>query len=96
MGFFYSPRDYLDVRHNQLRVLPQPGSLAIINPKLPPIFSFKILIDNDLASNRKVQETDVREFAGRLNMYYIETSAKTAVNVKQAFMIMTINILEKV
>ena len=47
----------------------------------------------DLVSERKVSYEEACEFAQSLNMQYIETSAKTNVNVEEAFvnLVKTIN-----
>jgi len=46
-----------------------------------------MLIGNkaDLTSQREVSEEDGKKFAAEHNLHFIETSAKTAFNVEQAF-----------
>lgn len=58
----------------------------------------KLLIGNkvDMKGARTVKMEEAQELADCLEMEYIETSAKTAENVKEAFMAMTRTMLEKV
>ena len=50
----------------------------------------KLLVGNksDLSTKRMVSTEQGREFADSLNIEFLETSAKTAINVEQAFMTM--------
>lgn len=54
----------------------------------------KLLIGNksDLADKRAVDRNQAEEFAKSLGIEYLETSAKTSVNVEQAFLSMTATI----
>lgn len=49
----------------------------------------------DLADKRTVQETDAREFANELNIQFLETSAKEATNVENAFLTMAYEIKQR-
>ena len=55
--------------------------------KYAPIDATKMLIGNkaDIPAQRKINKEDATEKASKLGMKYIETSAKTAVNVDDAF-----------
>eukprot|EP01126_Amoeba_proteus_P011752 TRINITY_DN147_c0_g1_i6.p2 TRINITY_DN147_c0_g1~~TRINITY_DN147_c0_g1_i6.p2 ORF type:complete len:110 (-),score=24.37 TRINITY_DN147_c0_g1_i6:86-415(-) len=57
----------------------------------------KLLVGNkcDLASERKVSTEDAKDFADQLNLTFLETSAKTASNVEEAFKKMAQSIKEK-
>jgi Ras-related protein Rab-1A len=57
----------------------------------------KLLVGNknDLADKRTVQETDAREFANELNIQFLETSAKEATNVENAFLTMAYEIKQR-
>jgi Ras-related protein Rab-1A len=50
----------------------------------------KLLVGNkcDRAADRVVSEEQAKEFAQELGIYYIETSAKSAKNVEEAFLTM--------
>jgi Ras-related protein Rab-1A len=58
----------------------------------------KLLVGNkvDVASQRSVDLADAADLANSLGMQYIETSAKTNTNIKEAFTSMTRSILNKV
>ena len=49
----------------------------------------------DLADKRTVQESDAREFANELNIQFLETSAKEATNVENAFLTMAYEIKQR-
>ena len=55
--------------------------------KYAPIDSTKILIGNkaDIPTLRKISKEEAEEKAKKLGMKYVETSAKTALNVEDAF-----------
>jgi len=57
----------------------------------------KLLVGNksDLASERKVSTEDAKEFADQLSLVFLETSAKEATNVEEAFSKMGSAIKEK-
>jgi len=57
----------------------------------------KLLVGNksDLASERKVSTEDAKEFADQLSLVFLETSAKEATNVEEAFSKMASAIKEK-
>lgn len=57
-----------------------------------------ILIGNktDLEDDRAVPQTEAQEFAKRHDLYYLETSAKTGDNVKEAFSRLGLGILRKI
>lgn len=57
----------------------------------------KLLIGNkvDLSSQRQVATADAQEFADRLGMQFLETSAKTAKNIKAAFEAMADSMIEQ-
>ena len=57
----------------------------------------KLLVGNklDLSSQRQVSVEDAQDLADSLGMEYIETSAKSAQNVKEAFMKMSEKMLEQ-
>ena len=58
----------------------------------------KILVGNkcDLISKRVVDTNSAKEFADNLGIPYLETSAKTAVNVEDTFMMMAHEIITRV
>lgn len=58
----------------------------------------RILIGNknDLEDERAVKEADARAFADNAGMQYVETSAKSASNVTEAFMNMTKDIFDSI
>ena len=49
---------------------------------------FRLLVGNktDLVDKRVIETTDAAMFAETLNVHYIETSAKNATNVDEAFL----------
>lgn len=57
----------------------------------------KLLVGNkaDLADKRTVQEGDAREFANELSIQFLETSAKEATNVENAFLTMAYEIKQR-
>lgn len=57
-----------------------------------------ILVGNksDLAAERQVSQEEAQNYAKRLNLVYIEVSAKTSQNVSLAFEMITEKILEKI
>jgi len=57
----------------------------------------KLLVGNkcDLVSERKVSSEEAKEFADQLNLNFLETSAKDATNVEEAFAKMARAIKEK-
>jgi len=57
----------------------------------------KLLVGNkaDLADKRTVQESDAREFATELSIQFLETSAKEATNVENAFLTMAYEIKQR-
>ena len=62
-----------------------------------PSFSFlRLLVGNksDLTTKKVVDYTTAKEFSDSLGIPFLETSAKTAENVEQAFLIMADEILE--
>ena len=58
---------------------------------------YKFLVGNktDLEERRQVTYEQAKEFADTYGMKYIETSAKTAHNVAEAFLTMTKEIISK-
>uniref|UniRef100_A0A1B6CYV0 Ras-related protein Rab-1A n=1 Tax=Clastoptera arizonana TaxID=38151 RepID=A0A1B6CYV0_9HEMI len=58
----------------------------------------KLLVGNkcDLVDKKKVQHSVAKEYAEQLNIPFLETSAKSAVNVEQAFMTMAAEIKTRV
>ncbi len=52
-------------------------------------------IQADLADKRTVQEADAKEFANELNIQFLETSAKEATNVENAFLTMAYEIKQR-
>jgi len=57
----------------------------------------KLLVGNkaDLADKRTVAENDAREFANELSIQFLETSAKEATNVENAFLTMAYEIKQR-
>jgi Ras-related protein Rab-1A len=58
----------------------------------------KLLLGNkcDLAANRQVPTEQAKEFADSLGIHFLETSAKSSINVEQAFLKMTSEIKQRV
>lgn len=58
----------------------------------------RLLIGNkcDLATKREVTEEEGKAFAGTLSIPFLETSAKSAINVEQAFFMMASNIKKSI
>ena len=54
-----------------------------------------VFVQADLADKRTVQEQDAREFANELNIQFLETSAKEATNVENAFLTMAYEIKQR-
>ena len=59
------------------------------------VMRFLIGNKSDLVDERKVTYDEVRTLANRLNIYYIETSAKNNINISDFFLIATKNFLSK-
>jgi len=57
----------------------------------------KVLVGNksDMVNERKVTSKEAKEFADQLNLEFLETSAKNATNVEEAFSKMASSIKEK-
>jgi len=57
----------------------------------------KVLVGNkcDMVSDRKVTMKEAKDFADQLNLDFLETSAKNAMNVDEAFSKMSSTIKEK-
>ena len=59
------------------------------------VMRFLIGNKSDLVDERKVTYEEVRTLANRLNIYYVETSAKNNINISEFFQIATKNFLNK-
>ena len=59
------------------------------------VMRFLIGNKSDLVDERKVTYEEVRTLANRLNIYYVETSAKNNINISDFFQIATKNFLNK-
>lgn len=56
-----------------------------------------VLVGNksDLTAERQVSDPEIREYAQRHNLQYLETSAKSATNINDVFVRLSLNINEK-
>ena len=71
-----------------------PANVITFLTNLRLVYSM-LCLQADLADKRTVQETDAREFANELNIQFLETSAKEATNVENAFLTMAYEIKQR-